>query len=337
MAGDRKGILVGAVATVIVGMTTTWYMILVNSYQASVDLYTAGKISEQQFAARSTLFAALGLAPPILGGLALLGALLFWQRQRLRRAMRWVRRTWPYLWPPIALSIALLTPALVAYRRPGLVAISLAVAITAAGYVVHSRARRFAETAHVVHAAMARLAQRMKRAQKRPPYTYDLIEAFRRRQVAVYSTESPEGMVSRLVAYAPNGKVMGSALWQHPPWKGDAILEYVVPPIDRSIAMVKLEGSYGILEGFLEDDGETKLCGFPGKDHERNTVRFEARINGCVILSDDLVAQEWRAIKHESAVIPYAGLLTVQLRTNANGDPHFNWAAWRDLRLVECT
>lgn len=163
-----------------------------------------------------------------------------------------------------------------------------------------------------------------------------MIWSFQHGRHVAFSTAAREGMVVKAVTHRRSGEDLGTAIWQHPPGHGDAVIQYTVSDIDKLVMAVRLHGSFGIMEGFEDDDGQEKICGFPGKEHEGNKVRFEVRVNEQTVLLQEKDTQGWSPIKHKDFFVPHLGFLIVEFRTNAMDDPHFNWAAWKDLKLVEC-
>lgn len=333
MSGDRKWVKVGIVVTATGVIAMIWYMILGDEQQALVDLYTAGKLSDDVFAAQRSLLLAARLLPVPLVGLVLIGLLVYCQRARLRKAMLYIRIGWRLIWPLLAATLAVAFPLLAVQRVPRPLAVPLSIALLM--LVLYVRAANLAEAVHLLRAALRRVATRVMSRRVRERWDYDLIRSFQDGRRVAFSTAAPEGMEVKAVTHRRSGEELGTAILQHPPWQGDAVIQYTVSDIDKLVMAVRLHGSFGIMEA-VEKDGQEKICLFPGEQHEGNKVRFEVRVNERTVLFQEKDTQGWSPIKHKDFLVPHLGFLILEFRTNAMDDPHFNWAAWKDLKLVEC-
>lgn len=290
-----------------------WYSSSFALYGVFVALWVADKLPDAIFMTATACLAG-ALATPI----------LYWQRTRLALA-------WGLAWPLLATLVSLGLPALVALRRREILVILLAVVppmFTA--YLLRSRLRLSLRT---LVALPSHLRVVMASAFQRRPWEYDFIEHFRDNTVTDYSTGSAKGKVVKLVTDAVSVTSLGRAIFEHPADQGETVIEYVITGIDPSVKALRLQGCYGIMEQFKDDDGNVKSSQFPGT--RGNIVRFKVRVNQGLLLQDDRSEFGWARIEGHEPILPREGRLTVQLITNNMGDPSWNWAAWCGLKLVE--
>jgi len=146
-------------------------------------------------------------------------------------------------------------------------------------------------------------------------WLYDLIEHFHESRQA--ATVDPRGMEIK-VAGASCGGITRPAIWQHPPVKGESVLEYQVQaPMDAEI--LKMKFAAGVRDGALLSD--------------ENQVAFRVRVNGRLL---------WTHLKNESNWEDFlidlptlAGQTAViQLITDALGNSRWNWAVWGEPRVI---
>ena len=146
-------------------------------------------------------------------------------------------------------------------------------------------------------------------------WLYDLIEHFHESRQA--ATVDPRGMEIK-VAGASCGGITRPAIWQHPPVKGESVLEYQVQaPMDAEI--LKMKFAAGVRDGALLSD--------------ENQVAFRVRVNGRLL---------WTHLKNESNWEDFlidlptlAGQTAViQLITDALGNSRWNWAVWGEPQVI---
>ena len=146
-------------------------------------------------------------------------------------------------------------------------------------------------------------------------WVYDLIEHFHQARQA--ATIDPKGMEIKVAPASCEG-VIRPAIWQHPPVKGEAVLEYQVEtPMD--IDVLKLKFAAGVRDGALLD--------------EENQVAFRLRVNGRLL---------WTHLKAEATwddfLIDLPSLtgqtMVIQLITDALGNSRWNWAVWGEPQVI---
>lgn len=324
MSADRKWAAIGITVTAIGVVATLWYMSLGDLHQAAVDLYTAGKISDEAFVARTSLLTSARLMPLFVMLIGLLSFLVYRQWTR-------VARIWSYAWPVLAL-LAAVAPLTAAALLGGDVLVVL-LAIVPPLFIAYLLRSRLRLSLRTLVALPSHLRVVMASAFQRRPWEYDFIEHFRDNTVTDYSTGSAKGKVVKLVTDAVSVTSLGRAIFEHPADQGETVIEYVITGIDPSVKALRLQGCYGIMEQFKDDDGNVKSSQFPGT--RGNIVRFKVRVNQGLLLQDDRSEFGWARIEGHEPILPREGRLTLQLITNNMGDPSWNWAAWCGLKLVE--
>ena len=335
MSADDKWIIAGIAATVLLG----YYGLVIRGYGIAAGLYGNDKVSIRVWRASTGVFAFLLFIPVIvvgwffvysrglLTGLLLavvltgVGTILFWQRRRMAAVGR-------HLWPPLVMFGALILVAVAVVRTSDpLVIILAATTPLFAWYLLRDRLALSLATGT---SALAAIPGRLARASQHPPWTYDFIE-----HLSDESTKRREGRgsVVKKVRKAESGTVLAEAIFEHPPANDDTVIQFSVVGVAEHVRRLRLEGNYGILARFEDDDGQLKTSKFPVRTG--NKVRFEVRINQRWILQDERDDYGWIAIESAEPLIPDKGRLLVELRTNCLGDPSWNWAAWGELKLVE--
>ncbi len=164
---------------------------------------------------------------------------------------------------------------------------------------------------------------------------YDFIEHLNNDTTRCYSTGHAEPWSVRKVRNAlSDGCVAAEAIFEHPPYHGDTVIEYAATGIETDRSEVWLEGRYAILERFDEYDGQ---LGEPThfQPNTDNRVRFEVHTDGEAVWDHEIDDFRWFPVQL-GPFHPRGGRLTVEFRTNALGETSCNWAAWADLKLVEC-
>ncbi|NPA91729.1 MAG: hypothetical protein GXO55_09835 [Chloroflexi bacterium] len=146
-------------------------------------------------------------------------------------------------------------------------------------------------------------------------WQYDFIEHFD--QASKASTGSPEGMEIK-VGPAQCGMVLKPAIWQHPPLKGEAVVEYQ-PTIPLNVEILQLRFAIGIRDGAILS--------------EDNPVGFRIRLNGRRIWSRLKHTNEWEYFIVDLPNL--AGMTpTIQFITDALGQHHWKWAVWGEPQLL---
>lgn len=339
MTGDDRWVL-----PIVVTILAIWYSSLIGLYRICTDLYTREKLSARPWKALTALFV-VALAGPIAAAFAfflyfqrvftgvvsvlMMGAfacVLYWQRGR-------VASMWRYVWP-VLIVLLTLGPLIVAaiHTREAVVGLLAVIPPLFASYLLRRDLSQLASAATTFLAAAARAIRRRMKFRR---WQYDFIEHFQDNTVTDYSTGSAKGKVVKLVTDAVSVTSVGRAIFEHPADQGETVIEYVITGIDPSVKGLRLQGCYGIMEQFKDDDGNVKSSQFPGT--RGNIVRFKVRVNQGLLLQEDRSKFGWARIEGHEPILPREGRLTVQLITNNMGDPSWNWAAWADLKLVEWT
>jgi hypothetical protein len=147
------------------------------------------------------------------------------------------------------------------------------------------------------------------------PWAFDFVEHFRR--ATVTADPDPAGMEVQVIEAACDGDSR-MALWQHPPVRGSAIVEYQVP-VPADVTSLRLRFSTGIRDG-------SRLA-------EGNVVAFRIFINNWRIWSDTQHVRKWR--EHEIVMPTLPGdVARVQFVTDGLGNHQWAWAVWGEPRLV---
>ncbi len=146
-------------------------------------------------------------------------------------------------------------------------------------------------------------------------WQYDFIDHFDEASKA--STDTPEGMEIK-VGPAQCGMVQKPAIWQHPPLKGEAVVEYQ-PTIPGDVEILQLRFAVGVRDGAILS--------------EDNPVAFRVRLNGRRIWSRIKHTNEW---EYFTVDLPnLAGQTpTIQFITDALGQHHWKWAVWGEPQLL---
>jgi len=146
-------------------------------------------------------------------------------------------------------------------------------------------------------------------------WVYDLIEYFHQARRA--ATIDPKGMEIKVAPASCEG-VIRPAIWQHPPVKGESVLEYQMKaPLD--IDVLKLKFAAGVRDGALLSDD--------------NQVAFRVRVNGRLLwthLKDDAT---WDDFLVDLPTLS-GQTMVIQLITDALGNSRWNWAVWGEPQLL---
>jgi hypothetical protein len=147
------------------------------------------------------------------------------------------------------------------------------------------------------------------------PWTFDFVEHFRR--AIVTADHDPAGMEVQ-VGEATCDSDQRMALWQHPPVRGSAVVEYQVP-VPAGVRELRLRFATGIRDGSHLAEG--------------NVVAFRLFVNGWKIWSDTQHTRKWKL--HEIDMPALAGdVARIQFTTDGLGNHQWAWAAWGEPRLV---
>ena len=335
MSADDKWIA-GIAATVLLG----YYGLVIRDYGIAAGLYGNDKLSTRVWRASTGVLAFFLLVPVVvigwffvysrglLAGLLLgvvltgVGIILLWQRRRMAAIVR-------HSWPPLVMfgTLILVAIAVVRTRDPLVIILAMTTPLFA-WYLLRDRLILCLATGT---SALAAIPGRFARASQRAPWTYDFIEHLDDESTVRH--EGP-GSVVRKVQNAKSHTILPEAIFEHPQnTKGDTKIRFCVAGIDQSVTKLKLQGSYGILEQFVDEDQHLKESEFP--HNTRNRVRFEVWVDQRPILRDERDDYGWVPIESRDPIIPHMGSLVIELRTNCMGDPSYNWAAWGDLKLVK--
>jgi hypothetical protein len=146
-------------------------------------------------------------------------------------------------------------------------------------------------------------------------WQFDFVEQFA--QAKISAQRERAGMEVQ-VGEAECGGVKKSALWEHPPLSGAALVSYAVP-IPPHLSALKLVFSAGIRDGSL----------LPNDRY----VAFRVIVNGWKL---------WSAVKNSRAWEEYtvampessSDVLRIEFQTDGLGDHRWNWAVWGEPKLI---
>ena len=120
------------------------------------------------------------------------------------------------------------------------------------------------------------------------------------------------------IAEAAVGGEQRPALWEHPPVRGEAVVEYHVP-VPAGLRDLRLRTAIGIRDGAK-----------PKKDR---LVAFRVRVDGWQIWSRAVWPARWEQI--EIALPLQAGdVMRLAFATDGLGDHQWAWAVWGEPMLV---
>jgi hypothetical protein len=122
------------------------------------------------------------------------------------------------------------------------------------------------------------------------------------------------------------------AIFAHRGEHADTILTYQVENIPGH---VQLEFFTGILD--IRRDEKTGQLQEVSQFHTvpGNRIRFKIWVNEGRVFEEERRAVGWSEFKQVRDLEPFNNRLVVSFRTDAMGDPRWNWAAWGEPRLVE--
>jgi hypothetical protein len=147
------------------------------------------------------------------------------------------------------------------------------------------------------------------------PWAFDFIEHFR--QSSISAEYDPAGMEVDVGEAACDG-VWRMALWEHPPVRGAAHVEYQVP-VPKEVSNLHLRFATGIRDG-------SKLAG-------GNVVAFRVFVNGWKIWSDTKHARTWTLYEIPMPTLP-GDVARIQFVTDGLGNHEWAWAVWGEPQLV---
>ncbi len=146
-------------------------------------------------------------------------------------------------------------------------------------------------------------------------WVFDLIDHFSQARQA--ATVDSGGMEIKVAPASCDG-VIRPAIWQHPPVKGEAVLEYqVIAPMD--VDVLKMKFAAGVRDGALLSDD--------------NQVAFRIRVNGRLLWTHLKADATWDDFTIDLPSM--AGqTMVIQLITDALGNSRWNWAVWGEPQVV---
>jgi hypothetical protein len=146
-------------------------------------------------------------------------------------------------------------------------------------------------------------------------WSYDFVENFA--QADQTAARDASGMELR-IAPATCGGTTRTALWEHPPVRGSAVITYAVPiPPDQH--RLALRFATGIRDGAeLPND---------------RFVAFRVLVNGWKLWSAVKNSHAWEEFRVELPAIN-SDVMRVQFETDGLGDHRWNWAVWGEPKLV---
>lgn len=134
---------------------------------------------------------------------------------------------------------------------------------------------------------------------------------------------------------APSLGIVKPAIFEHPRSHGYTVLTYIVEQIPERVREVQLEFFTGILdEAYDEKTGQLQER---SQFHTvpLNKIRFEIWVNEGLVFHETRDAVGWSEFKHIGGLVPVNNRLDVSFRTDAMGDPRWNWAVWAEPKLSE--
>ena len=147
------------------------------------------------------------------------------------------------------------------------------------------------------------------------PWAFDFVEHFRR--ATVTADDDPAGMEVQVGEAACDGD-MRMALWQHPPVRGSAIVEYQVP-VPADARNLRLCFATGVRDGSHLAEG--------------NVVAFRIFVNDWRIWGDTQHSRTWKSL--EIALPTLSGdVARIQFVTDGLGNHEWAWAVWGEPKLL---
>jgi hypothetical protein len=329
---------------IVIALLALYYPSVIGAYNIAANLHGRDKLPPRVWRASTVLFGiAMGLPAVAAGGflvysrgsltilllavvLGSVAIVLSWQHARTVAA-------WRHSWPPLVMlaTLALVTIAVVRTRDLVVIVLSITTPLFA-WYLLRDR---FAVSLMTTATLFKELRARLGVPPSPSSWAYDFIQHLNDDTTRCYSTGHEEPWSIRRIRNAlSDGDIAEDAIFEHPPYHGDAVMEYRITGIDPNLDELWIKGRYAILERFDEYDGtQGQITHFdPFSD---NRVRFDVRVDGEAMWDHETSDLRWQTLEI-GPFQPHAGRLTVEFRTNALGETSCNWAAWAALRLVAC-
>jgi len=155
-------------------------------------------------------------------------------------------------------------------------------------------------------------------------WSYDFIEHF---NDATTRKSAEQAHHIQVMQKAQSLGIARPAIFEHPRAYGQTVLTYVVEGIPEGIQEVKLEFLTGILDVLPEETSQFHKV-------PDNRIEFEIWVNEGRVFREVRDQVGWSEFKHVPGLRPSSGALEVSFRTDAKGNPHWNWAAWGEPKLV---
>ena len=146
-------------------------------------------------------------------------------------------------------------------------------------------------------------------------WSFDFVEHFRR--ATVTADHEPAGMEVRVGEATCDGDSR-MALWQHPPVRGSASVEYQVP-VPADVKRLQLRFATGIRDGSHLAEG--------------NVVAFRVFVNDWKIWSDTQHARQWKTQEILMPSLP-GDVARIAFVTDGLGNHQWAWSVWGEPRLV---
>ncbi len=147
------------------------------------------------------------------------------------------------------------------------------------------------------------------------PWQYNFLEYFG--SADVRGSHDRAGMETK-TAEATVGGEFRPALWEHPPVRGEAVVEYHVP-VPAGLKNLRLRAAIGVRDGAQ-----------PTQDR---LVAFRIRVDGWQVWSRAAWPSRWEPIE---VALPFqaGNIMRLAFATDGLGDHQFAWAVWGEPELV---
>jgi hypothetical protein len=147
------------------------------------------------------------------------------------------------------------------------------------------------------------------------PWQYNFLEHFS--SADVRGSRDRAGMETK-IAEAPVAGEFRPALWEHPPVRGEAVVEYHVP-VPAGLKNLRLRAAIGVRDG-------TQLT-------QERLVAFRIRVDGWQVWSRAAWPSHWEPIE---VALPFqaGNIMRLAFATDGLGDHQFAWAVWGEPELV---
>jgi hypothetical protein len=146
-------------------------------------------------------------------------------------------------------------------------------------------------------------------------WTFDLVEHFG--DASAHASGDPSGMEVH-IGRATCGGEERPALFAHPPLRGDALVEYLVP-VPADVGSVSLRLAVGIRDG--------------AQIAEDNLVGFKVLVNNGRVWGTQTNALRWEEHEIPLPLVP-GDIGRVSLATEALVDHRWSWAVWGGAVIV---